>query len=99
LDANYPDAYAALGMLRAMTGHGAEAVKSVQKAVTLEPASAQAHLNLGLRWSIGSTALVDLRSFLKPLDWMQSWPPLITIWADSSSRQASTKTRTGNCKP
>jgi len=39
-------------MLQAKTGHGAEAVKSFQKAVTLEPASAQAHLNLGI-------ALVD----------------------------------------
>jgi tetratricopeptide (TPR) repeat protein len=39
-------------MLQAKTGRGTEAVKNFQKAVTLEPASAQAHLNLGI-------ALVD----------------------------------------
>ena len=39
-------------MLEAKTGRGAEAVQSFQKAVALEPTSAQAHLNLGI-------ALVD----------------------------------------
>ena len=42
---------------------------------------------------------MGLRSFLKPPDWIQSLPPLTTIWADSSSRPASTKTRTRNFKP
>jgi tetratricopeptide (TPR) repeat protein len=35
-------------MLQAKTGRGADAVKNFQRAVTLTPASAEAHLNLGI---------------------------------------------------